>query len=142
MQNYKIKGIVKFAGINDEKMSVSLKLTEERAEQITKALGLDPMKYEGTPVKESEDGEQYFKTSTKSTFNVKIYEQGEPTDIEIVDIGEDSEVELFFGVKVIEYKSKGKRKEYQVAFLKSVNIITLVAPDIFNPFDTDEIEEI
>lgn len=139
MQNYNIKGTVKFSGkSNDEKNVCSLILTEERAAELTAKLALDPMTYEATPIKETEEGEIFFKTS--SQYPVTIYENGNEVtgEISLSDIGEESEVILFVGISVTTYK----RKSYQVAYLKSVNIIKLIDAVRFNPFESNEVEEI
>lgn len=138
--NKKITGIVKFAGkSNDEKNIVSLLLTDERAKELTTKLSFDPEKYEGIPIKENTDGELLFKASSK--YPVKIYDNGTEITQEtsISEIGEESHVELFIGLSESTYK----RKKYQVAYLKAINILELVPAETFNPFAKDsDLEEV
>lgn len=138
--NKKVTGYVRFAGTSrdDKKKNVvTLELTKERAEELTLKLGLDEKKYNGIPIKTTEDGEIYLKAT--SGFNVPIYEGAAPSDIiDLADIGKGSKVQLFIGIGETKYKNK----LYQVAYLKSVSLIDLVEPVDFNPFDSDEVEEV
>ena len=138
-KNFNIKGTVQFAGKSNEgKFTTNLKLTDERAKELVAKLELDNLTYEGTPIKETEEGNLLFKATSK--YPVKIYDNDvETEDISLEDIGEDSEVILFVGIGVTTYK----RKEYQVAYLKAVNIIKFIEAERFNAFAKDsDVEEI
>lgn len=140
-KNYKVNGTVHFAGkSNEEKNTISLLLTDERAKELATKLELDNLTYDGTPIKETEEGVQLLKTSSK--FPVKIYENGEEsTDITLTDIGEGSEVSLFIGIDTSYYKPN--KKTYQVAYLKSIDVLNLIQSEIFNPFAKDsDVEEV
>lgn len=135
VNTYLVKGNVLFSGKNpDGKNSVTIKLSEELAEKIRSAMNLDEQAYEGTPIKESEEGITYFKAS--SNFEVTIYDNGTEITGEITldEIGEDSIVEIFIGIKETKYRSK----TYQVAYLKSINIIKQLEKIKFNPFDNKD----
>lgn len=138
-KNFKIAGIVKYAGKgNEEKNTVTLTLSDERAKELIEKLELDNQKYESIPVKENEEGELFLKASSK--YPVNIYDNGAETeDIALDDIGEGSDVTIFVGIDITTYK----RKQYQVAYLKSVNVISLVESERFNPFYKEsDVEEI
>lgn len=131
--NFLVKGLVRFAGIErgDKTKSVlTLKLSDERAAELETGLGIKPEEFDGVPIKQSEeDGSIFFKAST--IYPVDIYENAEISeDISLGDIGEDSEVEIMVSIKESTYK----RKSYQVAYLKSVNILDLKEAEHFNPY--------
>lgn len=138
-KNYKVTGTVKYAGkTNEEKNVISLLIDDERAKVLIEQLELDILTYESTPIKENEKGEQLFRATSK--FAVKIYGKGEETpNLSLTDIGEFSKVELFVGIATTKYKNK----TYQVAYLKSVNILKLCEPTRFNPFEKNsDVEEV
>lgn len=136
-ENYKISGVVNFCGkSDDDKTVVTLLLTEERAKELIEKLKLDDFKYDSTPVKETEKGELIFKTSSK--YPVTIYDDGAETkDVKLEDIGKGSEVTLFVGVGEASFK----KKTFQVAYLKSINVTSLEEHVPFNPFDSDDVKE-
>lgn len=132
--SFNVSGTVKFAGIEGgqdtkSKSVVSLKLTDERADVLRKVLKLEEDKHDGTPIKETEDGQQFFKAST--VYPIEIYDNGAIVeDIPIQDIGEDSQVIITVSIASTTYK----RKSYQVAYLKAINILKLEEAVHFNPF--------
>lgn len=131
-QSFVVKGNVRFAGVergDKTKTVVTLKLDDARAEVLRKTLGILEDEYDGTPIKETENGKQFLKAST--IYPIDIYENASIQDeLTINDIGEDSEVEIM----IIIAENTYKRKTYQVAYLKSVNILKLEEAIHFNPF--------
>lgn len=134
MANNKIRGMVVFSKTKteDSKNTVSILITPEQCLLLKDKAEVsdDLSKYKGTPLKFSDDGQEItFKTA--SQYDVKIYDDGEKTDkISLDDIGKNSEVELFFSIGETKYKGS----KYQVAFLKSVNVLSLEEPTEYNPF--------
>ena len=127
-KNYVVKGEVAYAGFNEEdgKNIITLALTDERAKELIEKLEMDDSKYAGIPVKENDEGEKSFRASSK--YEVAIKEDGEESDINIKDIGKGSEVEIHVGIG----ESTFKKKTFQVAYLKAINIIEYVP---YEPFD-------
>lgn len=136
----KVKGVVKFAGTNQSdnviKEVLTLSISEETETRIRELLG-DVSGYDATPLKEDDDGNIYFKAS--SAFDVTVYENGKPSEYDFEEIGKDTTLVSF--VKIKEVKGRKKNK-FLVAYLLSVNIIDFVEKVTFNPFDSDDIDEI
>lgn len=136
----KVKGVVKFAGTNHQdnviKEVLTLAISEETETRIRELLG-DVSDYDAIPLKEDDDGNIYFKAS--SAFDVLVYENGNPSGIDFEEIGKDTTLTAF--VKIKEAKGRKKNK-FLVAYLHSVNIVDFVEKVVFNPFVTDDIDEI
>ncbi len=136
----KVKGVVKFAGTNRQdnviKEVLTLAISEETETRIRELLG-DVSAYDAIPLKEDDDGNIYFKAS--SAFDVTVYEKGNPVGIDFEEIGKDTTLMAF--VKIKEVKGRKKNK-FLVAYLHSVNIADFVEKVVFNPFVTDDIDEI
>lgn len=133
-----IKGRVIFAGTNEDKETgkikkvITLTLEDSQIEKIKAMMG-DTFGYEATPLKESDNGDIYFKAST--SFEVKIYEDGtsteEASNLKIEEIGKESVVQIF--VKLNDVIGL-KKKKFIVAYLKSINVIDYLPKEEFNPF--------
>ena len=142
-KNYKITGVVNYSGKtnkdDDAKNVIMLKITDEQIEKIKQLIG-DDSKYDGTPLKEQENGEILLKLTSK--FDVGIYDGDKLMDedeITLDTIGKGSEVQVFFSLGDSTYK----RRTFKVAYLKSVSILELIEATKFNPCDKDsEVEEL
>lgn len=137
-KNFKISGIVKFAGVaNEEKNVVTLKLTQERAQELYTALGLRQDIYKSLPIKKDKEDENLFYLKTSSQFAVGLFQNAKEVDskkFQLRNIGEDSEVELFVNLKVVNFNGQ----ESQVLYLKSVNVVKLNFRTPYNPFLENE----
>lgn len=143
--NFKVTGEVSFSGQqtgeSDDKQAVLLTITEERARELTEKLALKGTEagFTYNPIKINDDGEFFFKTSSK--YPVEIYDDrgNIDEDTTLDDIGKGSEVQLFVSIG----EGKYKNKQYQTAYLKGVRVINLVPYEKFNPFaDGADVNEI
>lgn len=137
-----VKGTVSFNyyQANDGKQALYLKISDETVEAIREELEKNHPGVKETPLKETDEGLR-FKTSSK--FPVKIYENAElvesdnpDSDDEILwaemlsSIGEGSEVVVNVKFQTVKYKGN----KTVSAYLKAVNILSLVEKAEYNPF--------
>lgn len=139
--NFKIKGTVHFAGYAEarddrKKKRMVIKINAGQHEAVMNTYLSDADNYESIPVKLDE--ENGILLSASSQFDVKVYESGETTELTFDDIGKGSEVTLFINFDERTYK----RHNYCVANLKAIDILNLVDPVDFNPFESDEVATI
>lgn len=137
-ENFKITGKVVYAGKEREsdKNVVSIKVTPETMEKFKGFLD-DSSEYVSTPVKEDKEGNEYIKFQSK--FGVDIYEGKElESDYALEEIGKESTVQIFAGLK----EQIFKRKKFIVAYVKAISIIDFKEKEVFNAFDSDEVEEV
>lgn len=134
----KVNGTVLFASNEDNKSTITIKLTEEQAVKINEAIEYSDVKHKYSPVKVGESGKYegipYFKAS--SNFPVKAYdEKGNEVDgFEIGTLGEGSEVEIAVACKENTYRGKTGI----VARLSSIKIHKFVEFVPYNAFEDEE----
>lgn len=136
MKKINVRSKVKYAGIEDGKVTLTLSLTPEQESALDRVY--EEVDIEGcasTPTKVDRDGKLYFKASTR--YAVKVYENGKESDsISVGDIGEGSEVVANVSIGISKYRGRA----FLVAYLSAINIIDMVWKKPFNPFEnSDEI---
>nr|DAM46778.1 MAG TPA: hypothetical protein [Caudoviricetes sp.] len=136
MKKINVRSKVKYAGIEDGKVTLTLSLTPEQESALDRVY--EEVDIEGcasTPTKVDRDGKLYFKAATR--YAVKVYENGKESDsISVGDIGEGSEVVANVSIGISKYRGRA----FLVAYLSAINIIDMVWKKPFNPFEnSDEI---
>lgn len=136
MKKINVRSKVKYAGIEDGKVTLTLSLTPEQESALDRVYEeVDTEGCASTPTKVDRDGKLYFKTVTR--YAVKVYENGKESDsISVGDIGEGSEVVANVSIGISKYRGRA----FLVAYLSAINIIDMVWKKPFNPFEnSDEI---
>lgn len=125
-----VRSKVKYAGIEDGKVTLTLYLTPEQESDLDRVYEeVDTEGCVSTPTKFDREGKLYFKAVTR--YSVKIYENGKESDsISFGDIGKESEVEANVSIGISKYKGRA----FIVAYLNAVNIIDMVWKKPYNPF--------
>lgn len=136
MKKINVRSKVKYAGIEDGKVTLTLSLTPEQESALDRVY--EEVDIEGcasTPTKVDRDGKLYFKAATR--YAVKVYENGKESDsISVGDIGEGSEVVANVSIGISKYRGRA----FLVAYLSAINIIDMVWKKPSNPFENaDEI---
>lgn len=135
-EKLKITGEIKFIGVMEENNVVTILINEKQKSVLEGIMG-DTFGYETTPIKiDSEKDEILFKCHSK--FDVNIYENGTESDLTYSEIGAGSKVCLAVAIKDTQYK----RKSHASAYLKYINVKTLVPYVKYNPFLDKEAQEI
>lgn len=126
---YKIKGTVTRNAEFNGKRVVNIKPSAEDLNAFESAI-IDEFTdgFSGTPIKENDDGSAYIKSTTG--FDVVMYKSAKPSDLDISEIGVDSDVEVQLNIKT----TKFNRKTYVVAYLLAMNVLDYVKPEDYNPF--------
>lgn len=136
MKKINVRSKVKYAGIEDGKVTLTLSLTPEHESALDRVYEeVDTEGCASTPTKVDRDGKLYFKAVTR--YAVKVYENGKESDsISVGDIGEGSEVVANVSIGISKYRGRA----FLVAYLSAINIIDMVWKKPFNPFEnSDEI---
>lgn len=136
MKKINVRSKVKYAGIEDGKVTLTLSLTPEQESALDRVYEeVDTEGCSSTPTKVDRDGKLYFKAVTR--YAVKVYENGKESDsISVGDIGEGSEVVANVSIGISKYRGRA----FLVAYLSAINIIDMVWKKPFNPFEnSDEI---
>lgn len=136
MKKINVRSKVKYAGIEDGKVTLTLSLTPEQESALDRVYEeVDTEGCASTPTKVDRYGKLYFKAVTR--YAVKVYENGkESGSISVGDIGEGSEVVANVSIGVSKYRGRA----FLVAYLSAINIIDMVWKKPFNPFEnSDEI---
>lgn len=136
MKKINVRSKVKYAGIEDGKVTLTLSLTPEQESALDRVYEeVDTEGCTSTPTKVDRDGKLYFKAVTR--YAVKVYENGKESDsISVGDIGEGSEVVANASIGISKYRGRA----FLVAYLSAINIIDMVWKKPFNPFEnSDEI---
>lgn len=136
MKKINVRSKVKYAGIEDGKVTLTLSLTPEQESALDRVYEeVDTEGCASTPTKVDRDGNLYFKSVTR--YAVKVYENGKESDsISVGDIGEGSEVVANVSIGISKYRGRA----FLVAYLSAINIIDMVWKKPFNPFEnSDEI---
>lgn len=136
MKKINVRSKVKYAGIEDGKVTLTLSLTPEQESALDRVYEeVDTDGCASTPTKVDRDGKLYFKAVTR--YAVKVYENGKESDsISVGDIGEGSEVVANVSIGISKYRGRA----FLVAYLSAINIIDMVWKKPFNPFEnSDEI---
>lgn len=136
MKKINVRSKVKYAGIEDGKVTLTLSLTPEQESALDRVYEeVDTEGCASTPTKVDRDGKLYFKAGTR--YVVKVYENGKESDsISVGDIGEGSEVVANVSIGISKYRGRA----FLVAYLSAINIIDMVWKKPFNPFEnSDEI---
>jgi hypothetical protein len=136
MKKINVRSKVKYAGIEDGKVTLTLSLTPEQESALDRVYEeVDTEGCASTPTKVDRDGKLYFKAVTR--YAVKVYENGKESDsISVGDIGEGSEVVANVSIGISKYRGRA----FLVAYLSAINIIDMVWKKPFNPFEnSDEI---
>lgn len=136
MKKINVRSKVKYAGIEDGKVTLTLYLTPEQESALDRVYEeVDTEGCASTPTKVDRDGKLYFKGVTR--YAVKVYENGKESDsISVGDIGEGSEVVANVSIGISKYRGRS----FLVAYLSAINIIDMVWKKPFNPFEnSDEI---
>lgn len=136
MKKINVRSKVKYAGIEDGKVTLTLSLTPEQESALDRVYEeVDTEGSASTPTKVDRDGKPYFKAVTR--YAVKVYENGKESDsISVGDIGEGSEVVANVSIGISKYRGRA----FLVAYLSAINIIDMVWKKPFNPFEnSDEI---
>ena len=131
MKKINVRSKVKYAGIEDGKVTLTLELTPEQESALDHVYEeVDTEGCASTPTKVDRDGKLYFKAATR--YSVKVYENGKESDsISVGDIGEGSEVVANVSICISKYRGRA----FLVAYLSAINIIDMVWKKPFNPFD-------
>lgn len=131
MKKINVRSKVKYAGIEDGKVTLTLSLTPEQESALDRVYEeVDTEGCASTPTKVDRDGKLYFKAVTR--YAVKVYENGKESDsISVGDIGEGSEVVANVSIGISKYRGRA----FLVAYLSAINIIDMVWKKPFNPFD-------
>lgn len=136
MKKINVRSKVKYAGIEDGKVTLTLSLTPEQESALDRVYEeVDTEGCVSTPTKVDRDGKLYFKAVTR--YAVKVYENEKESDsISVGDIGEGSEVVANVSIGISKYRGRA----FLVAYLSAINIIDMVWKKPFNPFEnSDEI---
>ena len=136
MKKINVRSKVKYAGIEDGKVTLTLSLTPEQESALDRVYEeVDTEGCVSTPTKVDRDSKLYFKAVTR--YAVKVYENGKESDsISVGDIGEGSEVVANVSIGISKYRGRA----FLVAYLSAINIIDMVWKKPFNPFEnSDEI---
>jgi hypothetical protein len=136
MKKINVRSKVKYAGIEDGKVTLTLSLTPEQESALDRVYEeVDTEGCVSTPTKVDRDGKLYFKAVTR--YAVKVYENGKESDsISVGDIGEGSEVVANVSIGISKYRGRA----FLVAYLSAINITDMVWKKPFNPFEnSDEI---
>lgn len=136
MKKINVRSKVKYAGIEDGKVTLTLSLTPEQESALDRVYEeVDTEGCASTPTKVDRDGKLYFKAVTR--YAVKVYENGKESDsISFDDIGSESEVVANVSIGISKYMGRA----FLVAYLSAINIIDMVWKKPFNPFEnSDEI---
>lgn len=136
MKKINVRSKVKYAGIEDGKVTLTLELTPEQESALDHVYEeVDTEGCASTPTKVDKDGKRYFKATSR--YAVKVYENGKESDsISAGDIGKGSDVVANVSIGISKYRGRA----FLVAYLSSVNIIDMVWEKPFNPFDKTDIE--
>lgn len=131
MKKINVRSKVKYAGIEDGKVTLTLSLTPEQESALDRVYEeVDTEGCASTPTKVDRDGKLYFKAVTR--YAVKVYENGKESDsISVGDIGEGSEVVANVSIGISKYRGRA----FLVAYLSAINIIDMVWKKPFNPFE-------
>nr|DAE45021.1 MAG TPA: hypothetical protein [Caudoviricetes sp.] len=131
MKKINVRSKVKYAGIEDGKVTLTLSLTPEQESALDRVYEeVDTEGCASTPTKVDRDGKLYFKSATR--YAVKVYENGKESDsISVGDIGEGSEVVANVSIGISKYRGRA----FLVAYLSAINIIDMVWKKPFNPFE-------
>lgn len=131
MKKINVRSKVKYVGIEDGKVTLTLSLTPEQESALDRVYEeVDTEGCASTPTKVDRDGKLYFKAVTR--YSVKVYENGKESDsISVGDIGEGSEVVANVSIGISKYRGRA----FLVAYLSAINIIDMVWKKPFNPFD-------
>lgn len=131
MKKINVRSKVKYAGIEDGKVTLTLSLTPEQESALDRVYEeVDTEGCASTPTKVDRDGKLYFKAVTR--YAVKVYENGKESDsISVGDIGEGSEVVANVSIGISKYRGRA----FLVAYLSAINIIDMVWKKQFNPFE-------
>lgn len=134
MKKINVRSKVKYAGVEDGKVTLTLALSPEQENALNKVYEeVDTEGCAATPTKVGENGELYFKATSR--YAVKVYENWKESDsISFDDIGKDSEVVANVSIGVSKYRGRA----FLVAYLSAVNIIDMVWKKPFNPFDNSD----
>jgi len=136
MKKINVRSKVKYAGIEDGKVTLTLSLTPEQESALDRVYEeVDTEGCASSPTKVDREGKLYFKAVTR--YAVKVYENGKESDsISVGDIGEGSEVVANVSIGISKYRGRA----FLVAYLSAINIIDMVWKKPFNPFEnSDEI---
>lgn len=126
---YKIKGTVTRNAEFNGKRVVNIKPCIEDLNAFEAAINEEFTDgFSGTPIKENDDGTAYIKSTTG--FDVSMYKSAKPSDLDVSEVGVDSEVEVQLNIKT----TKFNRKTYVVAYLLAINVLDYVKQEDYNPF--------
>lgn len=121
----KLNGTVTMNANFDGKNVLTLKLTEKSEKRLLERFPADCANY---PLND-DTGE--FKAHSK--YDVGVYEQGEPSGLDISEIGPGTQV----CVQVKIASGKYMKKPYKTAYLKAINVLGDVEENVeYNPFDS------
>lgn len=136
MKKINVRSKVKYAGIEDGKVTLTLSLTPEQESALDRVYEeVDTEGCASTPTKVDKDGKLYFKATSR--YAVKVYENGKESDsISVGDIGNGSDVVANVSIGISKYRGRA----FLVAYLSSVNVIDMVWKKPFNPFDNTDTE--
>lgn len=131
MKKINVRSKVKYAGIEDGKVTLTLSLTPEQESALDRVYEeVDIEGCESTPTKVDREGKLYFKAVTR--YAVKVYENVKESDsISVGDIGEGSDVVANVSIAISKYRGRA----FLVAYLNAVNIIDMVWKKPSNPFE-------
>ncbi len=138
MKKINVRSVVKYAGVEDGKATLTLDLSPEQE----KALDLVYEKIDtegcmGTPTKVDKDGSLYLKASSR--YSVRVFENGKESDsVSFDDIGKGSEVVANLSLGVSKYRGRA----FLVAYLSSVNVLDMVWKKHYNPYEDPDTETI
>lgn len=126
-----LTGRVVFNGMMQEKRILLIEPDQNEIQELEEEIRNEFPKVSGTPIKEgTENNEGKFLFKTQSKYSVNIYDNGVMVDMDISEIGVDSNVTV--NVKLDETAYRGKK--HLCAYLKAVNILDLVEGTDYNPF--------
>lgn len=138
MKKINIRSTVKYVGVEDGKVTLTLELTPEQEKALD--IVYEEVDTEGctsTPTKVDKEGSLYLKATSR--YAVKVYENGKESDsISMSDIGAGSEIVANVSIGISKYRGRA----FLVAYLSSVNVINMVWKKPFNPYEDSTIETI
>lgn len=136
MKKINVRSKVKYAGIEDGKVTLTLSLTPEQESALDRVYEeVDTEGCASTPTKVDKDDKLYFKATSR--YAVKVYENGKESDsISVGDIGKGSDVVANVSIGISKYRGRA----FLVAYLSSINVIDMVWKKPFNPFDNTDTE--
>ena len=138
MKKINVRSVVKYAGVEDGKATMTLALTPEQGKALD--LVYEEVDTEGctiTPTKVGKDNDLYLKATSR--YAVKVYENGLESDsISIGDIGAGSEVVANVSIGISKYRGRS----FLVAYLSSVNVTNMNRKKVSNPYEDPSIETI